>query len=121
MKKSLVSFALFLMITSPLSAQTVSESMYTLKRKFSIVALCGVGGAVLGLSTLSFYGEPQEHFSNVWTGLVVGLVAGTVYVSTEKQNDYAINTLPFKRFPEEPQKVLARKTFFTPFVVSWDF
>jgi drug/metabolite transporter (DMT)-like permease len=121
MKKFFLTFVLIVMIANPILAQTVSENMSSLKRKFSVVALCGVGGAVLGLSTLSFYGEPQEHFSNVWTGLIVGLVAGTVYVSTEKQDEYAVFLPPQKRFPEEPQRVFARKPLVTPLVLKWDF
>ena len=32
-----------------------------------VVVGAGVGGAVLGLSTLSFYDTPSKHISNVWS------------------------------------------------------
>lgn len=40
----------------------------------------GVGGAVIGLSTLSFYDKPSKHISNVWTGAAIGIIAGVVFV-----------------------------------------
>lgn len=50
------------------------------KRNIATVMFAGLGGAVLGLSTLSFYSSPSDHTGNIWVGLAVGLVAGTVYV-----------------------------------------
>ncbi len=97
--------------------------MVHIKRKFSTVALCGVGGAVLGLSTLSFYGEPQEHFSNVWTGLIVGLVAGTAFVITQKdpsKESYGQLT-PKKYFPEEYKKTSVSKNRTPDFSFTMSF
>ena len=37
-----------------------------------------LAGAVLGLSTLSFYGRPQDHLSNIAVGFAVGIITGTV-------------------------------------------
>ena len=48
--------------------------------KIATVALAGIGGAVLGLSTLSFYGQPSEHLNNISTGFILGILAGTIYV-----------------------------------------
>jgi len=36
---------------------------------------------VLGLSTLSFYGEPQTKLSNIAIGFAFGIIAGTIYVT----------------------------------------
>jgi hypothetical protein len=34
----------------------------------------------LGLSTLSFYGEPEEHTNNISVGALLGFVGGVGYV-----------------------------------------
>lgn len=51
------------------------------KGDMMVIAAAGVGGAVLGLSTLSFVNEPGTHFGNVLTGAAVGLIAGVLYVA----------------------------------------
>jgi hypothetical protein len=45
------------------------------------IIYAGLGGAVLGLSTLSFYGRPQDHLSNVMLGFSAGIIGGAVYVT----------------------------------------
>lgn len=56
------------------------SSFPNLRRNAATIIFCGLGGAVLGLSTLSFYGKPQEHLGNIYVGLGVGLIAGSGYV-----------------------------------------
>lgn len=51
--------------------------------KLGKVVLAGLGGAVLGLSTLSFYGEPQKHLENILYGFGLGLATGSVYVLSQ--------------------------------------
>lgn len=34
----------------------------------------------MGLSTLSFYGRPQEHTDNITTGVLIGFLAGLSFV-----------------------------------------
>lgn len=46
-----------------------------------LVGVAGAGGAVLGLSTLSFYDEPSKHIANIWTGAAVGVIAGVIWVA----------------------------------------
>jgi hypothetical protein len=46
-----------------------------------VVVGAGVGGAVLGLSTLSFYETPSKNISNVWTGAALGIIAGVIFVA----------------------------------------
>ena len=43
----------------------------------STIIYAGLGGAVLGLSTLSFYGSPQDHLQNVAVGFALGVLVGT--------------------------------------------
>jgi drug/metabolite transporter (DMT)-like permease len=51
------------------------------RRQLATIIFAGLGGAVLGLSTLSFYGRPQDMLSNIAIGFAVGVIAGTVYVT----------------------------------------
>jgi len=46
-----------------------------------MVAGGGVVGAVLGLSTLSFYDKPSKHVSNIWTGAAIGIIGGVIIVA----------------------------------------
>lgn len=50
------------------------------KRDFATIVFGGIAGGVLGLSTLSFYGEPQEHTNNITVGALLGMVFGATYV-----------------------------------------
>jgi hypothetical protein len=51
--------------------------------------MSGLGGAVFGVSTLSFYGEPQKHLGNVAIGAAIGLLIGSAYVTSESlKEDY---------------------------------
>lgn len=68
----------FSLMTAPLAeAQTGATHV---KRNIATVMFAGLGGAVLGTSTLSFYSSPSEHTGNIWVGLAVGLVVGSIYV-----------------------------------------
>ena len=51
------------------------------RRQLATIVFAGLGGAILGLSTLSFYGRPQDQLSNIAIGFVVGVIAGTAYVT----------------------------------------
>lgn len=51
------------------------------KKQLTMIFLSGLGGAVLGLSTLSFHGRPQDHLGNIAIGFAVGVVFGTIYVT----------------------------------------
>lgn len=46
-----------------------------------VIGAAGIGGAVLGLSTLSFYDKPSKHVSNIWMGAAVGIIAGVIVVA----------------------------------------
>ena len=47
----------------------------------TIVAGIGLGGAVLGLSTLSFTEEPKDHMKNILVGGAIGIIAGVGIVA----------------------------------------
>lgn len=54
---------------------------YGPRRQISTIIYMGLAGAVLGLSTLSFYGRPQDKLSNIPIGFGVGVIVGTVYMT----------------------------------------
>ncbi|PIK16521.1 hypothetical protein [Halobacteriovorax sp. JY17] len=48
------------------------------------VAAIGLGGAVLGLSTLSFTKEPKDHLKNILVGGAIGIIAGVGIVAWQQ-------------------------------------
>ncbi|MFG1499802.1 hypothetical protein ABMA70_06280 [Halobacteriovorax sp. XZX-3] len=50
-------------------------------RDLTTVAGLGLGGAILGLSTLSFVEEPKDHLKNILVGAAVGIVVGVGVVA----------------------------------------
>lgn len=66
-----------------------------------IVAGAGAGGAILGLSTLSFYDKASKHISNVWTGAAIGIIAGVIFVaysSAQKGSEELQSSIPSEGF-----------------------
>lgn len=51
------------------------------RRQLATIIFAGLGGAVLGLSTLSFYGRPQDKLSNIAFGFALGVIGGTIYAT----------------------------------------
>ncbi len=73
-------------------------------RDVSIISAVGVGGAILGLSTLSFVDEPKEHLNNIVIGGALGIIVGVGIVawlqatSGKKRYEgaYNLNSTPLK-------------------------
>lgn len=88
MKFSITSLIFIFFVSQATIAQVSKSSNSSMRRSVATVMFSGLAGAVLGLSTLSFYGEPQENINNIWTGLAVGTLAGGIYVisANSKQN-----------------------------------
>lgn len=63
------------------SQASFSQTDRSVKRNVAIVLFSSLGGAILGLSTLSFYGEPQEHTDNITVGALLGFATGVGYVA----------------------------------------
>lgn len=61
--------------------QATAIERYGPRRQISTIVYMGLAGAVLGLSTLSFYGRPQDHLTNIPIGFGVGVIFGTVYMT----------------------------------------
>lgn len=49
------------------------------RKHLANIVFAGLAGAVLGLSTLSFYGRPQDRLSNIAVGFAVGVIGGTMF------------------------------------------
>lgn len=49
------------------------------KKRLSTIVFAGLAGAILGLSTLSFYGRPQDKLNNIAVGAAVGIIGGAIY------------------------------------------
>ena len=67
-------FSLFQTLTTPAFAQGVNQAQPAMsgpRKQLATIIFAGLGGAILGLSTLSFYGRPQDHLENIALGFVV--------------------------------------------------
>jgi hypothetical protein len=84
-----------LAISLPLKAQEAEATSVSGKGAYfndiMTVSACAIGGAVLGLSTLSFTEEPGDHLKNIVVGGAVGLIIGVAavaYMQANKTNTY---------------------------------
>ena len=55
-------------------------------KDITIIAGIAGGGALLGLSTLSFVEEPSEHLNNVVVGGAIGIIIGVAVVAYGQAN-----------------------------------
>ena len=112
MKKSIV-FVLALLISTQMLGENLEAG--SLRRNIATVVFVGLGGAVLGLSTLSFYGEPQEHVNNITTGFLVGLIGGSIYVAADSTKEQMATQV----WPTNPSQVSLK----VPLIwkTSWSF
>jgi hypothetical protein len=85
--KTFIVFSLVFSISIHSSAQVAADSTTTAapltgtRKALATIIFAGLGGAVVGLSTLSFYGRPQDYMANIALGFAVGIIAGTVVVT----------------------------------------
>lgn len=78
---SLVPAVAFAQATPSAAAEASSRSSGGPRKQLATIVYAGLGGAVLGLSTLSFYGRPQEKLANIAIGFAFGIIVGTTYVT----------------------------------------
>ncbi|MCB0348590.1 MAG: hypothetical protein KDD37_07120 [Bdellovibrionales bacterium] len=103
MKKMFWVILLSFGICSSSYAQSRSYASADAPRKnFTTIIYAGLGGAILGLSTLSFHGRPQDHMDDIAIGFAVGIIAGALYTSylaaTEPEEFYGYQPKPFDLF-----------------------
>ena len=63
-----------------------NEIMKKSVQDMATVASLGVAGAVLGLSTLSFMDEPEDHLKNIVVGGALGIIIGVGVVAYNQAN-----------------------------------
>ncbi|HXH74956.1 MAG TPA: hypothetical protein VNJ08_08325 [Bacteriovoracaceae bacterium] len=80
--KKLISVFLILtfVVLTPAMAQEDDFVKTTREDMFTVMG-AGAGGAILGLSTLSFVDQPSRHLRNVFTGAALGIIAGVILVT----------------------------------------
>lgn len=79
---ALLSVSLLAMAMNPAFAQDGEDDIIkNTQNDVMLIAAAGAGGAVLGLSTLSFVEKPSKHVYNIWTGAALGIIAGVIFVA----------------------------------------
>lgn len=73
--------ALALTVPSAFAQKTEGSTTGGPRRQIATIIFAGLGGAVLGLSTLSFYARPQDKIGNIAVGFAVGIIVGTGIVT----------------------------------------
>ncbi len=103
-----------------------SEAGKSAKRGVAAVMFATIGGAVLGLSTLSFYGKPQEHTNNISNGALIGAVAGLGYIIYDYNRPVPSGSYDFSQ-GETPDSKLRKSSYAVTskeipvFRYQWDF
>jgi hypothetical protein len=105
----------FLFSEISLAQSSTTSGLTGFRRGLATVMFAGLGGAVLGLSTLSFYGEPQEHIGNIWTGLALGVLGGSAYVLS--QPSPGSSAMALDPVPKKPMQFAQASLF----QYSWEF
>lgn len=81
MKKMLITILILCMVVPAFGQDTTVRKKSGPRRQLATILFAGLGGAIVGLSTLSFYGRPQDYLGNIGLGFAVGVIAGTIYVT----------------------------------------
>ncbi len=64
-----------------LAQESEDDIVKNTQQDIMLVGIAGGGGAILGLSTLSFMDKPSRHVRNIWTGAALGIIAGVIFVA----------------------------------------
>lgn len=111
MKKIVVAF-LSLVLFCELSFaqyQTRTTAKPSWRRNAAIVLFSGIGGSLLGLSTLSFYGQPKEHTNNITIGALLGALGGVGWVVHEQSKQMRTPTRTYDYYGMFPTNELIQK------------
>ena len=103
------------------SVGSAQQNGRNFKRGVATVLFSTLGGAVLGLSTLSFYGEPQEHTDNITTGALIGALAGGAYLLYDSSLPQAAPVDYTQSFDEQMKNKKALASAKAPVLVSYQF
>jgi hypothetical protein len=75
------------------------------RKQLATIVFSGLAGAILGLSTLSFYGRPQDHLSSIAVGAALGVIGGAIYTT------YKTATKPYESYDVAANESLTRISF----------
>ena len=94
------------------------------KKQVATIIFAGLAGAVLGLSTLSFYGRPQDKLPNIGVGFALGIIVGAGYTTykaaTQPKDFYGMR--PFEPLENQARFVSKESAGLTPqFSYEWTF
>lgn len=94
---SLIAVSPAVTYAAPPRQDKAGQSTTTGPRKhLTTIVMAGLAGAILGLSTLSFYGRPQDKLSNIAGGFAIGIIIGAGYstykAATEPKDFYALRS-----------------------------
>lgn len=92
---------------------SAQEQSTTFKRSIATVLFSTLGGALLGLSTLSFYDNAQDHTENITVGSLLGFMGGVGYVAYNSSGSY--------RATESYTEIKQKQTPKVPVLVSYTF
>lgn len=70
-------------------AQNQTSQLTGTRKQLATIIFAGLAGAILGLSTLSFYGKPQDKLDNIAVGAAFGIIGGAIYTT------YQVATAPY--------------------------
>ncbi|MAE72636.1 MAG: hypothetical protein CL675_00975 [Bdellovibrionaceae bacterium] len=114
---NIFAIAVFVCMTAfgPVSqAQSISSTPST-KQQLSTIIFAGLGGGVLGLSTLSFYGRPQDRLENIGVGFAIGIIIGVSYTTYQAATRSYVDAPPV-----EPELQLAGESRFQQAISQQD-
>jgi hypothetical protein len=69
--------------TNKSASAATSKSTKVLGSQLTTILQFGLAGGALGLSTLSFYGRPQDKLAHIPVGMAIGIITGAI-VSTSQ-------------------------------------
>jgi hypothetical protein len=79
--KKILCCVIALLLTWCPASYAQNDIMQDSIKDITTVLVMGAGGAVLGLSTLSFTETPKNHLRNILVGGAIGIIVGVGYVA----------------------------------------
>lgn len=62
------------------------EEAFEARQVVGGILVSGLVGGILGLSTLSFYSEPQDHIRNITIGAGVSMIVAVIFLTSNAAN-----------------------------------
>lgn len=134
MKKWFVALLCFQLLTLNVAfSQSEDDIIKNTQQDMLMVLGAGAAGAIIGLSTLSFYETPSKSISNIWTGAAIGIIAGVIFVaynSAQKGSEDLVGQQSSEEFStqeragwhqEKAQLLTTQSVQFGTQIINWSF